>query len=63
MNDMFEFLAHAIIIIGPPSSGKKTLSKMIAQTTGAVLINQASLLESLPNNLKHEFSKEIKNNV
>jgi hypothetical protein len=36
---------------------------MIAQTTGAVLINQASLLESLPNNLKHEFSKEIKSNV
>lgn len=36
---------------------------MIAQTTGAVLINQASLLESLPNNLKHEFSKEIKTNV
>jgi adenylate kinase family enzyme len=55
--------ASATIIIGPPASGKKTLSRLLAKKTGAVLLTKANLLETLPPNLKTELSKEISKNV
>lgn len=50
-------------MIGPPASGKKTLSRLLAKKTGAVLLTKASILETLPPNLKAELSKEISKKV
>ncbi|CAF0826696.1 unnamed protein product [Brachionus calyciflorus] len=52
--------SSATIVLGPPASGKKTLSKLLSKKTGAVLLNQNNLIESMPNSLKNELSKEIK---
>lgn len=57
------FKAHAVIVIGPPSSGKKTLSRLLAKKTGSVLLNQSNLIETLPNNLKLEFKKDLESKV
>lgn len=55
--------APAILILGPPASGKKTLSQLLSKKIGSVLLNQNSLIESLSNNLKNEFSEKIKKKV
>jgi adenylate kinase len=62
---LIEFLkkdadAPATIIIGPPASGKKTLSRLQAKDTEAILINCDILINKMPNNLKKEFSNKKK---
>lgn len=41
-----------MVVIGPPASGKKLLSKLMSKKSGAVLLTQANLIESMPNALK-----------
>lgn len=52
--------ASATIMIGPPSSGKKTLSRLLAKKTGAVLLTQENILESASPKEKAALAKEIK---
>ena len=49
--------------MGPPCSGKKSISSLLAKKTGSVLLNKNNLIETLPNSLKIEFSKELSNRV
>jgi adenylate kinase family enzyme len=50
-------------VIGPPASGKKTLSNLLAKKTGAILLTKKNIIESTPNQIKLELAKEISKNV
>ncbi len=50
-------------MIGPPASGKKTLSNLLAKKTGAILLTKKNIIESTPNQIKLELAKEISKNV
>jgi len=52
--------AAEIVLIGPPASGKKTISRLLAKKTGALLITKNSLVENIPVSLKAEFAKKAK---
>ena len=45
------------MILGPPSSGKKTIAKTLAKKTGAILLNKNNLLENIPVSLSAEIGK------
>ncbi len=53
-------LASAVVVLGPPSSGKKSISKLLAKKSGAVLLNKNNLLENIPVSLNSEISKTNK---
>lgn len=55
--------ASSIIIIGPPSSGKKSLSKLLSKSTGAILLDQDNLVESAPISLQKELGKDLNKNL
>ena len=57
------FKVPAMIVIGPPASGKKSLSRLLAKKTDAVLLTKASALDKAPNSLRNELKKEIEENV
>lgn len=64
LTHMIEFLkkdvnASSIIILGPPASGKKSLSKLLSKTTGAVLLDQDNLVETAPVALQKELGKDL----
>jgi adenylate kinase family enzyme len=56
--------AHEIIILGPPSSGKKTICRFLTKTLNLIVINKTNLLENIPVSLKNDFAtlkKEVLN--
>lgn len=55
---MIKFLktAHEIVIIGPPSSGKKTICRFLAKKMNLIVINKTNLFENIPVSLKNEFA-------
>lgn len=55
--------SSAIVILGPPSSGKKTIGKSLAKKTGAILLNKNNLLENIPVNLSVEINKANKDRL
>ncbi len=64
LTHMIEFLkkdanASAAVILGPPASGKKSLSKLLAKSIGSVLLDQDHLIESAPVSLQKEFGKDF----
>jgi hypothetical protein len=56
-------IASATIVIGPPASGKKTLVKLVAKSTSAVLLTKNNLIETAPIALQKEFGKDLSINV
>lgn len=68
LSHMIDFLkkdanASSVIIIGPPSSGKKSLAKLLSKGTGTILLDQDNLIESAPLSLQKEFGKDLNKNV
>lgn len=57
------FLAPTVVFIGPPSSGKKSLTKLLQENSGSVLLDRDILIETAPIGLQKEFGKDMNKNV
>ena len=58
--EFFHLKANEVIIIGPPASGKKVISRMLENKIGATLITNKTVTENIPLSLKAEFAKKTK---
>jgi len=68
LSHLIEFLkkdadAFSVVCIGPPSSGKKSLTKLLAKKTGAIIIDQDNLISTCSIAMQKEMGKELKKEI